>query len=55
VVEQLSGKPIELGLGPPEGQGSWRLVDAAVSRQAGACPGEAGLQSFHTDLEPSRA
>jgi hypothetical protein len=30
-------------------------VDAAISGQAGACPSRAGLQSFHMDLELSRA
>jgi hypothetical protein len=30
-------------------------VGVAVSHQDGACPRRAGLQSFHTELEPGRA
>jgi hypothetical protein len=55
MVEWLSGKPIELGPALPKRRGTWRLVDVAVSFQAGACPSGVGLQPFHTELEPGRA
>jgi hypothetical protein len=54
-VERLSGKPVELGQLHAKGRVPGRLVDAAVSCQAGACPSRVGLQSFHMKLEPGGA
>jgi hypothetical protein len=54
-VEQLSEKPGELGWLCTGGGVPARLVGEAVLHQDGACPSGAGLQSFHTELEPGRA
>jgi hypothetical protein len=49
------GKPVELGLAALGGRVPGRLLDATVSHPDGACPSGAGLQSFHTEMEPGRA